>query len=169
MQLCYEAGIKTPAESEWPYICLSATWPKRNIAILDHENWCSTNSPPPRWIGALVELTKLDCQQAFTPILLVCRPIVQAYRHGNEVRWAREWKRDGVGWFGMAWLKSNIWTHTHIPNTLPNTRKRMVHGFPGWDITQIYGLIQRAHLLWQWCRVNRRPPPAHARKTPGTL
>lgn len=66
-------------------------------------------------------LTKLDCQWAFTPILLVCRPLDQAYRHGNEV--GREWerKRDGVGCVGMAWPPSNKHTLAHM-HTMSNTQ-----------------------------------------------
>lgn len=68
-----------------------------------------SNFPHPRWIGTLVALTKLDCQRAFTLILLVCSPLDQAYRHGNEVEREREGnrERDGVGCAGMAWPPSN--------------------------------------------------------------
>lgn len=59
-------------------------------------------------------LTKLDCQWAFTLILLVCRPLDQAYRHGNEVerkkgeRRIERWSR--LCWHGLASVQH---THTH--------------------------------------------------------
>lgn len=78
-------------------------------------------------------VTKLDCQRAFTLILLVCRPLDQAYRHGNEVGRERKRKRerDGVGCVGMAWPPSNTHTLIVIPtisNTqaLPGNRLRFV-------------------------------------------
>lgn len=80
-----------------------------------------SNFPPPWWIGTLVMLTKLDCQRAFTLILLVCRPLDQAYRHGNEVGRERKRKRDGVGCVGMAWPLSSTHTLT-LMHTISNTQ-----------------------------------------------
>lgn len=74
-----------------------------------------SNFPPPRWIGTLVMLTKLDCQWAFTLILLVCSPLGQAYRHGNEVGRTRERKRERwirLCWHGLASVQ-HAHTHTH--------------------------------------------------------
>lgn len=82
-----------------------------------------SNFPPPWWIGTLVMLTKLDCQRAFTLILLVCRPLDQAYRHGNEVGRERERKRERwsrLCWHGLASVQHNTHTLTLI-NTISNT------------------------------------------------
>lgn len=72
-----------------------------------------SNFPPPRWIGTLVILTKLDCQRSFTLILLVCRPLDRAYRHGNEVGREKEGKRER--WSKLCWhsLASVQRAHTH--------------------------------------------------------
>ncbi len=80
-----------------------------------------SNFPPPWWIGTLVMLTKLDCQRAFTLILLVCSPLDQAYRHGNEVGRARERKRERrsrLCWHGLATVQhahTHTQTHAHTP------------------------------------------------------
>lgn len=74
-----------------------------------------SNFPPSWWIGTLVMLTKLDCQRAFTLILLVCRPLDQAYRHGNEVGRVRERKRERWSRHGLASVQ-HTHTHTHAHN-----------------------------------------------------
>lgn len=75
-------------------------------------------------------LTKLDCQRAFTLILLVCRPLDQAYRHGNEVGRARGWKRERwsrLCWHGLASVQpARTYTRAHT-HTISNSQTEPVN------------------------------------------